>query len=177
MENSASARPPAAEFDPYYGRYIERVEQEDVLEALSAQLDEMLGFLGSLDPGIGEFRYGPDKWTLKQVVGHVVDSERIFGARALCIARGEAQPLPGFDENAYAEQGGTARRSISGLAREFEHVRRSNISLFETLDDGAWQRIGTANGAAISVRAVAWILAGHAAHHVQVLRERYLAAQ
>ena len=176
MDDSARGRPQAAEYDPYYGRYIELVEHEDVVEALGEQLDEILGLLGSLDPGIGEFRYAPDKWTLKQVVCHVLDSERIFGVRALCIARGDTQPLPGFDENAYAEQARAERRSISGLAREFELVRRSNIALFKCLDTEVWQRTGTANGATISVRAIPWIVAGHAAHHVRVLRERYLEA-
>lgn len=176
MDESARVRPDPAEYDPYYGRYIERVEHEHVLVALEDQLDEMLGLLGSLDPAIGEYQYAPGKWTLKQVVAHVLDSERIFGVRALCIARGDTQPLPGFDENAYAEAAGAERRSISGLAREFEQVRRSNVTLYRTLDEQAWQRTGNANGAAISVRAIAWILAGHAAHHVRVLRERYLEA-
>lgn len=174
MDESGRVRPDPAEYDPYYARYIERVEQEDVLEALEEQLHEMLGLLGSLDPAIGEYRYAPGKWTLKQVLCHVLDSERIFGVRALCIARGDTQPLPGFDENAYAEEAGAERRSISGLAREFDQVRRSNITLFRTLDAQAWQRTGDANGAAVSVRAIAWILAGHAAHHVRVLRELYL---
>lgn len=177
MEESARIRPDPAEFDPYYGRYIERVEHEDVLEALEEQLDEMLLLLGSLDPAIGEYRYAPGKWTVKQVVCHVLDSERIFGVRALCIARGDSQPLPGFDENAYAEEAGAERRSIGDLATEFELVRKSHIALYRSLDDQAWRRTGNANGAAVSVRAIAWIVAGHAAHHMRVLRERYLEAQ
>jgi hypothetical protein len=177
MEESARVRPDPAEFDPYYGRYIERVEHANVLEALEEQLDEMLRLLGGLDPEIGEYRYAPGKWTLKQVVCHVLDSERIFGVRALCIARGDSQPLPGFDENAYAEEAGAERRSIRDLAKEFELVRQSTIALYRSLDDQAWQRTGNANGAAVSVRAIAWIVAGHAAHHMRVLRERYLEAR
>jgi hypothetical protein len=176
MDESARVRPDPAEYDPYYGRYIERVEQEDVLEALEEQLDETLRLLGGLDSAIGEYRYAPGKWTVKQVVCHMLDTERIFGVRALCVARGDTQPLPGFDENAYAEESGADRRSINDLAKEFELVRRSNIALYRSLDGHAWQRIGNANGAAVSVRATAWIVAGHAAHHVRVLRERYLEA-
>lgn len=176
MSEFARARPPAAEFDPYYARYIERVDHDDVLEALSKQRDEIVDFLGGLDPEIGEFRYQPGKWSLKQVVCHLLDTERIFVVRALCVARGEVQPLPGFDENAYAEQAGAARRTIDELTREFELVRNSSITLFESLDDEAWMRTGTANDAAISVRAIAWIVAGHAAHHLNVLRDRYVEA-
>jgi hypothetical protein len=154
MDESARVRPDPAEYDPYYGRYIERVEQEDVLEALEEQLDETR-LLGGLDSAIGEYRYAPGKWTVKQVVCHMLDTERIFGVRALCVARGDTQPLPGFDENAYAEESGADRRSINDLAKEFELVRRSNIALYRSLDEHAWQRI---------------------AHHVRVLRERYLEA-
>jgi hypothetical protein len=176
MYESARVRPDPAEYDPYYGRYVERVEQEDVLDALEEQLDETLRLLGGLEPAIGEYRYAPGKWTVKQVVCHMLDTERIFGVRALCVARGDTQPLPGFDENAYAEESGADRRSINDLAKEFELVRRSNIALYRSLDGHAWQRIGNANGSAVSVRATAWIVAGHAAHHVRVLRERYLEA-
>ncbi len=176
MEVSTRARPTAAEFDPYYARYVERVDRDDVLEALSAQRDEIVDFLGGLDPEIGDFRYQPGKWSLKQVICHLLDAERIFAVRALCIARGDRQPLPGFDENAYADLAGANRRTIGGLAREFEFVRNSSITLFESLDDEAWMRTGTANDAVISVRAIVWIIAGHAAHHMAVLRDRYLEA-
>ncbi|MGW8283695.1 MAG: DinB family protein, partial [Gemmatimonadota bacterium] len=138
MEVSARARPPAAEFDPYYARYIERVDRDDVLEVLSEQGDEIVDLLSGLDPGIGDFRYQPGKWSLKQVICHLLDTERIFAVRALCIARGDLQPLPGFDENAYADLAGADRRTIGSLAREFEFVRNSSITLFESLDDKAW---------------------------------------
>jgi uncharacterized damage-inducible protein DinB len=177
MDESARVRPEPAEYDPYYGRYIERVEQSDVLQALSEQLEATLELLRGLDPARGEYRYAPGKWSVKQVLCHVLDSERIFAARALCIARGDTQPLPGFDENAYAEQAGADQRSIGDLAEEFDLVRNSTIALYRSLDAQAWQRIGNANGAAVSVRAIAWIVAGHAAHHERVLRERYLEAQ
>ena len=174
MNRPARGRPGEAEFDPFYGRYIERIESDDILRVLARQLTEIDEVLGGLDAEKARYRYAPDKWTVRQVVGHVVDSERIFATRALCVARGEAQPLPGFDENAYAAASRADTRSLADLLRELEHLRRSNISLFEGLNDEAWESMGIANGAPISVRAIAWILAGHADHHLNVIRERYL---
>ena len=173
MSVPARGRPGAAEFDPFYGRYIARIESDDILEVLARQLPEMQRTLGGLGPEVAEHRYAPDKWTVKQVLGHVLDSERIFATRALCIARGETQPLPGFDENAYAAASAVDARPLGEVLREFEHLRKSNLALFESLDDAAWRSVGHANGAPISVRAIAWILAGHADHHLNVLRERY----
>ena len=121
-----------------------------------------------------DHRYQPDKWSVKQVIGHVVDSERIFGYRALAIARGERKPLPGFEQDEYVTQGEFQRRSLPSLADEFDHVRRSNLALFESLSAEQWGRVGEANDVSISVRAIAWVLAGHAKHHVAVIRERYL---
>ena len=174
MAAPARIRPTADEYDPYYGTYIDAVEQEDVLEALVRQRDDMLGLLQGLDPETGEVRYAPGKWTLKQVIQHVLDSERIFAVRALCIARGESQELPGFDENEYAALATAGQRSLADLAEEIELVRGATLALFASLPVEAWMRTGTANGATISVRAIPWILAGHAAHHTGVIRERYL---
>lgn len=177
MNRPARGRPGASEFDPYYGRYVARIESDDVLDVLARQLPQMHQLLGDLDPESARYRYAPEKWTVKQVLGHVLDSERIFATRALCVARGESQALPGFDENAYAAASASDARSLGGLLGEFDHLRRSNLSLFEGLDDEAWQRVGHANGSPISVRAIAWIMAGHADHHVSVLRERYLGVE
>jgi len=174
MSFSARGRPGDSEFDPYYGRYIARIESDDILEVLALQLPEVRHTLGGLGPEVAGHRYEPDKWTVKQVLGHVLDSERILATRALCIARGETQPLPGFDENAYAAASAVDVRPLGDVLGEFEHLRRANLALFEGLDDAAWQRIGHANGSPISVRAIAWILAGHLDHHLNVLRERYL---
>ncbi len=173
MDRSAAGRPPATEYDPYYGRYIDRVRSGEVIQALSEQVLEIGGFIASLDPPMADHRYAPGKWTVRQVVRHVLDTERIFATRALRIARGESQPLPGFDENAYAEESKEERRSLSELSDEFAQLRLSNLRLFEGFTDAAWGRVGNANGSPISVRAIAWILAGHADHHLGVLRERY----
>ena len=177
MSVFARGRPDASEFDPYYGRYIARIESDDIREVLARQLPEMQRALGDLGPEVAAHRYAPDKWTVKQVLGHVLDSERIFATRALCIARGETRPLPGFDENAYAAASAVDVRPLGEVLREFELLRRSNLSLFDGLDDDAWRRVGHANDAPISVRAIAWILAGHADHHMNVLRERYLGGE
>ena len=177
MSDSARARPGSAEFDPYYGRYIARIESDDIMEVLAGQLPELQHALGDLGPDMAGHRYAPGKWTVKQVLGHVLDSERIFATRALCIARGENQPLPGFDEDAYAAASAADARPLGEVLQELEHLRRANLALFEGFDDAAWRRVGNANGAPISVRAIAWILAGHADHHLNVLRERYLGGE
>lgn len=133
-----------------------------------------MGFLGSLDKATADFRYGPEKWSVKEVLGHVVDTERIFGARALCFARGEKIPLPPFEQDEYVRSAGFDKRSLSSLSREFEAVRQSTESLFDGFDEDQWNRGGVANEVHMTVRAVAYIVAGHAAHHLAVIRDRYL---
>jgi hypothetical protein len=162
------------EYSPYYAGYIESVQNADILCALRDQLDELLGFLGHLDPATGEHRYAPGKWSVKEVIGHVIDSERIFAYRALAFARGERQPLPGFEQDEYVGSGDFGHRSLRSLGEEFEHVRRSNLALFASFGESTWVRRGMANGSSLSVRAIAYVLAGHAAHHIQVIRHRYL---
>ncbi len=174
MAHVVPGRPAAAEFDPYFSRYIDRVVHEDVLESLSSQLAEIVAFVESLDRDSGDFRYAPGKWTVKEVIGHVTDTERIFGTRALHIARGQQNPLPGFDENAYADESEAGSRELFDLAGEFAHTRRSNLLMLEGLPAAAWNRAGVVDGSTLSVRAIPWILAGHADHHLAVLRERYL---
>ena len=136
-----------------------------------------MGFLGSLDKATADYRYGPEKWSVKEVLGHVVDTERIFGARALCFARGEVRPLPPFEQDDYVRSAGFDRRSLASISEEFEAVRRSTETLFESFDESQWNRDGVANEVRMSVRAVAYIVAGHAAHHMSVIRERYLSDQ
>ncbi|MCL7963714.1 MAG: DinB family protein [marine benthic group bacterium] len=174
MDGGVRGRPAAAEFDPYYGRYIDRVVAPDILAALRNQRAEIASFISELDPTIADHRYAPGKWTIRQVLNHVCDTERIFGARALSVARGERQPLPGFDENAYADMSAADRRALAALGRELDQLRGATIEMFEAFEEDAWGRIGNANGSPVSVRAIAWILAGHADHHLNVLRDRYL---
>ena len=165
--------PDATEYDPYYGRYIARVPAGDVVHTLDTQLADTLALIDTFGDARAEHRYAPGKWTVKEVVGHLADVERIFAYRALRIGRGDATPLPGFDENAYVAQADFGRRTLGDLAREFEFVRRATVALFAGMTDEALARRGTANGQAITPRALAYIVAGHERHHAVLLRERY----
>lgn len=169
------SRPDASEHLPYYSKYVDRVPDGDLLQTLRDQLDETLALVRGLDESQGGHAYAPGKWTIRGVLQHVIDAERIFAYRALRIARGDQTPLESFDENAYAQTAGADARTLADLAEELEHVRRANLSLFTSLSDEALARRGTASGGVVSVRALAWIIAGHERHHVALLRERYLA--
>ena len=167
-------RPDASEYLAYYGRYIDQVPDGDLLQTLRTQLDQTLALVRGVDESSGGHRYAPGKWSIRGVLAHVIDAERIFAYRALRIARGDATPLASFDENAYAEAANADARTLADLAEELEHVRLGNLALLRSLDDEALARRGTASGAEVSVRALAWIIAGHERHHVALLRERYL---
>ena len=167
-------RPSAGEFAQYYGTYISRVPDGDITATLRSQNADTLSLLRGLSDTQAMFAYAPGKWNVKEVAGHLIDGERVFAYRALRIARNDSTPLPGFDENAYAKVGGHAGWTITDLAGEFEHVRISTLDLLGHLDEAAWLRQGTASGYGVSVRALAWIIAGHEIHHKAILRERYL---
>lgn len=169
-----STRPATGEFLPYYGTYIDKVPQGDIVETLTKQLPETLALIKSIPEETGDKRYAPEKWSIREVIGHVIDGERIFVYRALRFSRSDLTPVPGFDENTYAANGPYSKVSLADLADEFDHVRRATIHLFANLDDEALSRRGSANGAEISVRALAFIIAGHETHHMGVLRDRYL---
>ncbi|MDH4130318.1 MAG: DinB family protein [Gemmatimonadota bacterium] len=168
------ARPRADEFAPYYGTYVNAVEGDDALAALERQRESSQRFLRGIPEARSGFRYSPDKWSIREVIGHVSDAERIFCYRLLRIARGDETPLSSFDENAYVPAGGFDRRSLADVAAELAAVRDATLALAKNLDDIALLRIGTASGKRISARALAWIIAGHEAHHIRVLGERYL---
>jgi hypothetical protein len=171
---SASAvRPVQNEYDSYYHRYISLVPEEDVLIALDQQLSETLILLRSLTEQHGTFRYESNKWSVKEVLGHLIDTERIMSYRALRIARNDRTPIPGFEQDDYVRNGDFDKRSVSNLGREFEQVRRATISLFRNLEPEAWERKGIANNVEISVRALAYIIAGHELHHKAILKDRY----
>jgi hypothetical protein len=171
---STAVHPAADEFVPYYGKYIALVPESAAIPALERQLENMLPHLRGLDDAQGALRYAPGKWSIKQVLGHLIDSERIFAYRALRFARADRTDLPGFDENAFVEAAGSDRLPIRALVDEIELVRRSTLAMFRALDEEAWLRRGVASGAGISVRALAFIIAGHGHHHVGLLNERYL---
>lgn len=171
--SATAVRPLKTEYDHYYERYISLVPDQDVLVTLDQQLAETQILLRGLSEDHGGFRYEPNKWSVKEVLGHLIDTERIMSYRALCIARKERTPLPGFEQDDYVKSGNFDKRSISSLAREFEQVRRATISLFRNLESEAWERTGTANKVSISVRALAYIIAGHELHHKRILKEKY----
>jgi len=172
---STATRPDPSEHVPYYGKYIALVPEADAIQALESQIADGLALLRTIPEAKGDHRYGSGKWTIKEVIGHLIDAERVFAYRALRFARNDQTAVPGFDETTYVPAGGFGRRTLADLAAEWELVRRSNLAMFRGLDAGAWPRQGTANGNAISVRALAFIIAGHGRHHAALLRERYLA--
>ena len=169
----AIPRPSADEHSEGVGRYLAGVPGEDARRVLVSQTDEVDRLLGALPEARVLHRYAPGKWSVKEVLGHLSDCERIYGYRALCFARGDATPLPGFDENAYAPAGRFDVRPLGDLLDEWRAVRGSTLALYRGLDAEALLRRGVANGKPISVRALAWLAAGHTRHHLGVLRERY----
>ncbi len=166
-------RPAAHEFPAYYEQYVDQVEADDVMSTLESQREEMATIASILDDDSARYRYEDGKWSIKEVIGHLLDAERIFGTRALCIARGETQPLPGFDENTYVANAAFDERSLKSIMDEWFHLRDANICLFASLSEEDVSRIGIANGKPITPRAIIWTIAGHTVHHLRILRERY----
>lgn len=174
MTNSAIGRPDHTEYLPYYHRYIALVAEGDIVTTLEAQNRSTLALLRSLPETKAAFRYAPGKWSIKELVGHLTDAERIFADRALRFARNDETPLPGFEEDDYVRHGSFDAYPLADLAEGFECVRRSTIFLFKHLTAEAAARRGKANNAEISVRALAYVIAGHEIHHMNVLRTKYL---
>ncbi len=172
-----SSRPSEHEYAPYYATYVSLVDGDDILAALESQLGEVARAVASVPAAREQYRYAPGKWSVREVLGHILDSERVFGFRAFCISRGEKAPLPSFDENMYVERSHYNESSLADLASAISAIRKSNLGFFRRLDEEQWREIGRASGHAVSVRALAWILVGHARHHLNVLRERYGIAQ
>ena len=166
-------RPAEGEFAPFYAGYIAKVPDGDIGKFLETQLREVRALLSTIPEGRGGHQYAPGKWTIKEVVGHICDAERIFSYRVLRIARGDATPLPGFDENLYVPAGNFGKRTMASLVDEVVQVRDSTLALVRTLDAEAGARRGEASGKSVTARAMVWIIAGHMAHHVGILRERY----
>ncbi len=166
-------RPADTEFAPFYASYIARVPEADPLPALEAQPAEIHAFADRIAPEDELFRYAPDKWSVRQTFGHLIDTERIMGYRAFCIARGEGKALPGFDEKEYVAHADSNEQPVKALAHEFAAVRHANLWAIRRWTTNDWDRIGNANGKGVSARAIAYIMAGHVRHHFSILRERY----
>jgi hypothetical protein len=172
----AHDRPAATEYASYYGTYISLVTTDDILGALESQRLQTFQLIAPRSERDGNFRYAPGKWSVKEVVGHLSDAERIFSYRALRIARGDATPLAGFEQEDYIRGGNFADRTLADLSQEFSAVRAATLALFASLSDEFWARRGTASNNEVTVRALAYIIAGHELHHRRILVERYFPA-
>jgi uncharacterized damage-inducible protein DinB len=168
-----SARPAPDEHIAYYSKYIDRVRGEDIGAALAGQIGDTQRLLAPVSDQAALHRYAPGKWSVKEVIGHLIDAERIMSYRALRFGRGDSTPLPGFDENQYVPVAQSDRRPIEALRSEFSAVRAATLGLLDSFDEPALLRRGSANGDPITVRSLLWIIAGHELHHVALLRERY----
>lgn len=170
-------KPQPGTYPPYYQPYIDRLADSDILDQLEVGLETATRFFQSIDKEKEDYRYAEGKWSVKEVFGHIIDSERVFSYRALCISRGESAALPGYDENQYVANGNFASRSIQSLLDEYTGLRRSGIALFRSLSEEQLLQMGTANGKPVQVAAIIAIIAGHELHHINVLRERYFSEQ
>lgn len=167
-------RPASDEYAPYYNTYISKVRDGDILEILHEQSDAIRGLFARVPAERGLYAYAPGKWTLNEMLLHVVDGERVFSYRALRIARGDTTPLPGFEQDEWVPKSNANDRTLASIVDEFVTVRASTVALFAGLPAAAWDRRGTASGHGVSVRALAFKCAGHALHHEGIFRERYL---
>ena len=168
------SRPEKNEYAPYYETYVSLVDETDVVTVLQNQLTEMQNLLAGITEEKGAYAYAENKWTIKELIGHLSDGERIFAYRALRISRADLTPLEGFEQDGYIENSNFNNCRLADLAEEFTLLRRANILFFKSLTDEAWLRRGTASGAEISVRALGFIIIGHVRHHANILRARYL---
>jgi hypothetical protein len=174
MSRLGLTTPESSEYAPHYARYISLVPNDDIVGLLDRQSGEMAELLSGISDEEANFRYAPEKWTVKQVLGHIIDTERVLAYRALRIARNDQTPIEGFEQDDYVKYGPCDSISLTELLREYTSVRQATALLFRHLKPDAWNRRGTANHNEVTVRALAYIVAGHQIHHCQILREKYL---
>ena len=167
-------RPEKTEYSDWYAGYVGLVEETDIVSALEKQTAEIKNFFADVSEEKGLYRYAEDKWTIKELLGHLNDGERVFAYRALRISRGDETPLAGFDEKPYVASSNFNERKLTDLVEEFVLLRQANMFIFRNLKDSDWDNFGTASEAQVSVRALAYIMVGHARHHLRILQERYL---
>jgi hypothetical protein len=169
------SRPEPGEYAPYYHKYVSLVANGDILSTLERQLPETVALLASRQAD-GDFRYAPGKWTVKEALGHVIDTERVFSYRALRISRNDKTPLPGFEQDDYVKYGPFSQCSLPALLEEFTSVRHATLSLFRAMDEAAWMRRGIASDKEVTVRALAYMIAGHELHHRNIFQLKYFPA-
>lgn len=167
-------RPAEGEYIPYQKAYLDKVPDGDIPDTLERQLGETLDLLSGLPPEKLQYRYAEGKWNIPQILQHLIDTERIMAYRALCFARGDSTPLPGFEQEDYAREANTEERTLGAMLEEYAAVRRASILLFRSMNDALLQRSGTANKGTLKVNTLAWVIAGHEIHHTGIIRERYL---
>jgi hypothetical protein len=174
MKPAAIEKPAAEEYNEYYGKYISQVTEPDLLGVLASQPAEIAAIFGALDDSLGTSAYAEGKWTLKEVLSHLIDGERHFAYRVHRISRGDTTPIEGFEQDGYIENSYANERTFADLIAEFTELRRANLRPFQRLSESDWTRMGTASGFPVSVRALAFIMAGHVRHHLGIVHERYL---
>ena len=167
-------RPLPGEYSQGFAPYVAAAKEGDPLALLQAQVGEVTSLFQGVAEGQGAHRYAPGKWSLKDLLQHLSDAERIFAYRCLRIGRGDTTPLPGFEENDYAVAARADAQSVALLLADFQAVRAASLTLFQSLDDQAWEQLGTSSGKSITARCFPYICLGHAAHHLTIIRERYL---
>ncbi len=167
------SKPDVNEYAPSYSGYVSRVPEPDVLAVLEQQIGDLRRLASAVPPDRERFRYASGKWSIREVFGHLIDAERVFGYRAFCISRGERASLPAFDENDYVKESGSDEQTLGDLMDEFAAVRKANLVALRRTNPERWARVGTANNHPISVRALAFIMAGHVRHHDHILRTHY----
>ena len=167
-------KPEPNEYDAYYHKYISLVPEDDIRAAFAAQPGELRTALNDVEEEKGTFAYADGKWTVKEVLSHLIDGERIFAYRMLRISRGDETPIEGFEQDGYIENSNANNRTFADLLDEFDHNRRGNLLMLNNLDATGLSRMGTASGLPVSVRALANISIGHVRHHLAILGERYL---
>lgn len=174
MSQAAATKPAPTEHAPEFSKYVTLVAEGDIIQTLEQQIENSLSLLRTIPSEKANFRYAPDKWSVKELLGHVIDSERIFSYRALRFVRNDQTPLPGYEQDDYVRAVDFDSRNLADMAEEFATVRRATIQLLRPLNETEWSRHGKANENDVSVRALAYIIAGHELHHMDVLRSRYL---
>ena len=168
-------RPKQGDYIPYYETYISKIEGDDILKTLETQLSEVVVLFKSIPEEKGSYAYADGKWTIKELIGHINDTERVFAYRAMCFARGEKKSLPGFEQDDYVRGGDFNNRSLSDLINEFRLLRESDLVLFKSFNEDALSQIGNGNQGKVTVLAILYIIAGHTQHHINILKAKYLA--